>query len=325
MREIYPLVVERRLSRRLWGGERLANYLGLEEAPGSEPLAEAWQVYAGNTVRNGAHAGKTLREVAGEQGATLLGTATLSRYGKTVPLLAKFIDAGQPLSIQVHPGDDYALRCEAGSGHLGKAEAWYILSCRPGSEIVWGFREEVTAERVRQAVEDGDLHRLLNRVPVAPGDVIYNPEGTVHAVGAGVFLFEIQQSSDLTYRLYDYGRRREDGRERELHLDKALEVASLAAGEFAKVAPLDLGGGRRLLIESRHFAMEAIEPGRGLALETSPASIEYLTVTRGEVRLEAGAGTTEFETGGSVVLPAALGEFGLAGDGEILRCYLPVS
>lgn len=329
MIEPYPLLLERRLSRRLWGGSQLAGYLGIEEAgiegeDGGEPLAEAWQVYAQNEVRNGAFAGRSLADVASETGAWLLGTASLSRYGSKMPLLAKFIDAAQPLSIQVHPDDEYALRHEAATGHLGKAEAWYVLACHHDAQVIWGFREEMTRERVRRAVEKGELEKYINRIPVAPGDVIYNPEGTVHAIGAGIFLYEIQQASDLTYRLYDYGRRDANGRERELHLDRALEVANFDAGGLAKVAPLELGGGRRLLVESRHFGMESVEPNGLVKLATSPASLEILTVTRGQVELKSDSGVLELRAGISTVLPAALGEFSLEGEAQVLRSYVPV-
>jgi mannose-6-phosphate isomerase len=321
----YPLLIERRMSRRLWGGTQLAGYLGLEDEGGPEPFAEAWQIYEGSRVTNGGHAGRLLSELARELGSPLLGTATLARYGARIPLLAKFIDAGQPLSIQVHPDDVYAASHESDSGHLGKAEAWYILASRPEATIIWGFDRDMTPESVRAAVERGHLEEYVNRIPVAPGDVVYNPEGTVHAIGAGLFLFEIQQASDLTYRLYDYGRRGADGLERELHLDRALEVAKLEADHLAKVAPLELGEGRRLLVESRHFIMESIEPDQRIPLSTSPASLEFITVTRGRVRLESSAPAIDLHAGTSAVLPASLGEYRLEGASEVLRCYLPVS
>lgn len=324
MIEPYPILLERRLSRRLWGGSQLAGYLGIEEAEGDEPLAEAWQVYSGSLVRNGSFTGRSLAEVAAETGAWLLGTASLSRYGSKVPLLAKFIDAAQPLSIQVHPSDEYAKKHERGSGHLGKAEAWYVLACHREAHVIWGFQQEMTTERVRRAIAEGDLERYVNKIPVAPGNVIYNPEGTVHAIGADIFLFEIQQASDLTYRLYDYGRRDAGGRLRELHLERALDVANLEAGSLAKVAPLELGRGRRLLVESHHFGMESVEPDGRAELATSPASLELLTVTRGRVALQTTRGVTELEAGASVVLPASLGEYTLDGTAEILRCYVPV-
>ncbi|HEX7004702.1 MAG TPA: type I phosphomannose isomerase catalytic subunit [Trueperaceae bacterium] len=325
MNEPYPLLLERRLSRRLWGGSQMADYLGIEDAGGDEPLAESWQVYEGNEIRNGEFAGRTLAEVAHATGAWLLGTASLSRYGTKVPLLAKFIDAAKPLSIQVHPDDEYARRFEPTTGHLGKAEAWYIISCAPGAQVVWGFQGEMSEGRVRQAVADGDLERYLKRVRVAPGDVIYNPVGTVHAIGAGILLFEIQQASDLTYRLYDYGRRDAQGRERELHLEQALAVMNYDEGGMPKVMSLDIEVGRRLLVESEHFGMEAVEPqGRRLRLGTSPASLEILTVTNGRIELGHPTGALELATGTSVVLPAALGEYRLEGEGQILRCYVPV-
>ena len=324
MIEPYPILLERRLSRRLWGGNQLAAYLGIEEPQGGEPLAESWQVFEENRIRNGALEGRTLAEVASESGAWLLGTASLARYGNKVPLLAKFIDAAKPLSIQVHPDDAYAKRNEAATGHLGKAEAWYILACGQAAQVIWGFERDMTAEGVRAAVEAGELERFVNHIDVSPGDVIYNPEGKVHAIGADIFLFEIQQASDLTYRLYDYGRKDAAGRVRDLHLEQALEVANFEAGAMAKVAPLELGGGRRLLVESRHFGMESVEPSGRLLLATSPASLEILTVTRGSVALGWSAGVVELSAGTSAVLPAVMGEYSLEGDAQVLRCYVPL-
>lgn len=307
----------------------MAEYLGIADAGGDGPLAESWQVYGEGRIKNGPLADGTLNEVARSAGAAFVGTASMGRYGGAFPLLAKFIDAAQPLSIQVHPDDDYASAHEAGSGHLGKAEAWYILEAQPGAEIIWGFRESMTSDAVRQAVAAGELEKYLNHLPVAPGDVIYNPPGTVHAIGAGVFLFEIQQASDLTYRLYDYGRRDVEGMERELHVDKALDVAHLQAGSMAKMTPLALGDGRRLLMESNHFAMETVVPERVVGLSTSPASLEIITVTRGSMVLESRSGEVEMATGESVVLPATLGDYRLAsrqwgGGVEAVRCYVPV-
>lgn len=319
-----PLQLEPKASPRLWGGSRLPTlvpgFAGLEL---EEPIGEAWLVYAENRVVAGRYRGRTLQEVADELGEALLGRRSLERYGSKVPLLAKFIDAADELSIQVHPDDAYAREREAASGHLGKSEAWYILEAEPGARVVWGLKREVSRAEVQRAAEAGELEPLLNSVPVAPGEVIYNPPGTLHAIGAGILLFEIQQSSDLTYRLYDYGRRDRGGELRELHLDKALEVLTLAPGQRAKVPPQVLSDSVTRLVAAPQFVMERWEMRRTIRQKTDGETLELWTVLSGELTLTAGESRLELTRAASVVLPAQLGAYQWAGEGTLLRCYLP--
>lgn len=321
-RDIYPLRLDIRYSRRLWGGDRLPAFLARPATePGADPVAEGWLVFGENEVLNGRFAGRTLQHVATTLGVRLLGTASVARYGDKVPLLAKFIDAADRLSVQVHPDDAFALTREAASGHLGKSEAWYVLEATPDAHVLWGFREDVDADRVRAAVRDGSLPDLMNRVPVAAGTVVYNPAGTVHAIGRGILLFEIQQSSDLTYRLFDYLRRDKAGRQRELHLDRALQVADLAGGNRALRAPSPLPGGWRRLVGCEHFVMDAATLGGGTQVgRTDPGSLQILVMTRGSATLRWAGGTEGLSHGAAVVLPASLGRYGLEGEGEVLRC-----
>lgn len=323
MDDPYPLKLAPKASPRLWGGSRLRQLIPtFAQVASDEPIGEAWLVYADNRIINGQHRGQTLRQLAAEAGAELLGSRAVARYGATVPLLAKLIDAADRLSIQVHPDDAYALRYEAASGHLGKAEAWYILEAAPGAQIIWGFNQDLSPDRVREAALCGELERYLNAIPVAAGEVIYNPPGTVHAIGAGILLFEIQQSSDLTYRLYDYQRRDASGQLRELHLDKALAVATLRASAGAKVTPKALGPQRSELVRTEHFVMERLVLGAPLELSTTPASLELLVVLRGHAAICHGD-TLVLAQAEAAVLPAVLGSYQLAGEGELVRCYLP--
>ncbi|HKI56209.1 MAG TPA: type I phosphomannose isomerase catalytic subunit [Trueperaceae bacterium] len=320
--DIYPLRLDIRYSRRIWGGGRLPAFLGLPDTgEGTEPVGEGWLVYADNEVLNGRFAGRSLQSVADGLGVRLLGTASVARYGNKVPLLAKLIDAADRLSVQVHPDDAYALTHEAASGHLGKSEAWYVLEASEGADVLWGFRDDVDRDTVRAAVTDGSLPELMNRVPVRAGDVIYNPAGTVHAIGAGVLLFEIQQSSDLTYRLYDYRRRDAAGHSRELHLEPALEVAVLHGGNRARRQPVPLSGGWRRLVGCPHFVMDAVtlagEPTRG---RTDPSSLQIVVLSRGRATLSWAAGEERLARGAAAVLPASLGRYRLTGEGEALRC-----
>ncbi len=319
----YPLELDRFLSPRLWGGERLASFLGVSWPRGHEPLGESWQIYGENRVLNGTFQGRTLDEVATELGPDLIGTVAFERYGAAFPLLAKFIDAAQDLSIQVHPGDAYALQHEAESGFRGKAEAWLILDAAPGATIIWGFKDAMTPDEVRQAAVEGRLEPHLNFVPVRAGDVIYNPSGTVHATGSGIFLFEIQQTSDLTYRLYDYGRRDSQGNLRDLHIERALEVANLTPGEYARVTPRPLGKGKQELVRTEFFVMEHWDVDGRLEETTTPKSAELLTALSGELTVQAGEDTLTLIQGTSCVLPAGLGAYSLSGRGIVLSCYVP--
>ncbi len=208
-----------RLVPRVWGGRRLAERFG---ARGSEPIGEAWMVYDENEVLEGPFAGRRLREALPELGAGFLGKRAVERYGLELPLLVKLLDTAAWLSVQVHPDDAYAHRVEADTGFHGKNEAWVVLDADPGAQIVYGVKRPVTREELAAAARDGSILELLNFVPVAPGDAIFVPAGTIHALGPGLLVYEVQQRSDLTYRLYDYGRGRR------LHLEKALDVARLA-------------------------------------------------------------------------------------------------
>jgi mannose-6-phosphate isomerase len=313
-----PWLLEPSLSPRLWGSGILPSRLGLEPPPNADPVGEAWLLYDQNRVM-GAPA-VTLAELLSRE-PSLLGEASLRRYGEKLPLLSKLIDAAERLSIQVHPDDAYARSAEAATGHFGKAEAWLILEAEPGASIVWGFAREVDKAELRSRVERGTLEEVLNVVPVSPGDVIYNPPGTVHAIGAGILLFEIQQASDLTYRLYDYGRRDAQGRTRELHVDKALEVVDLRPGERAKVVPVALTANGERLVACEHFAMERWRVTGRQAFAVDPARFETLTVVEGALTLAWEAGELALGWGATVFVPATLSGYTLEGEGAAVRCY----
>ena len=206
------------LKARIWGGRRLAKTYA---ASSNEPLGEAWVVFDGNEVVGGRYAGRIFKEVMPDLGEEFLGREFIEKYGYEYPLMIKFIDAAEWLSVQVHPNDEYAAEFEEESGYSGKEEAWLILDAAPDARIVYGLAREASAEEVRRAALDGSLSKMLNYVKVSKGDFIYLPAGTIHALGPGILAAEVSQRSDLTYRLFDYGRGRE------LHIEKALEVADL--------------------------------------------------------------------------------------------------
>ncbi len=323
MTALAPLSLERRLDSRIWGGSTLGPWLGLADAPPN--LAESWQVYEHNRVVGGPSAGRTLADLAAEHGAALVGARSFARYGADFPLLAKFIDAADHLSVQVHPDDAYAHTVEAATGFHGKTEAWYILRAEKGADLIHGLIRPSSRDELAQALARGSLLSLLRRVPARVGDTIFVPAGTLHAINAGIMLFEIQQKSDLTYRVYDYDRRDAQGNPRELHIERALDVINYAAAPPAVVEPRALDDARTLLVTCPHFAMERWALAAPRAAMTDPGSFEILTVIDGATDLAWADGTLSLKRGESIVLPASLGEYHLAPapDVTLLRCYVP--
>ena len=317
---MYPLRLKPRFDHRLWGGQRLARWLDL---PGPPPhdLAETWLVYAGNAITNGDLAGKTLGEAAQQLGERLLGSQSIARYGNDFPQLLKFIDANDRLSIQVHPDDDYAHTVEAHTGFHGKTEAWYILHAEPGATLIYGLKRPSTREEFARAVKDGWLEELVHYLPVQTGDVIFVPAGTLHAINEGILLFEIQQKSDLTYRVYDYNRRGPDGKLRELHLEKALDVIHYEPPAQEQIPPIELEPGRDLLVACPYFALERVQLTVSQTLATHPSSFETWTVIEGAATV-AGERLT---LGQSLVLPAHLGKYTIHPEHEavLLRTTYP--
>lgn len=210
----------------LWGGSRLND--DFSKGIDLEPLAETWECSTHpdglSMAASGAWAGRTLAEVLRLRPDYL---GTHPRTKGELPILIKFIDAKKDLSVQVHPTDEYAQKYE--KGQQGKTEMWYVLDAAKGTELTYGLRRDTDKETLRRSVQDGTVGRYLQKIPVQKNDLFYIAAGTIHAIGAGALLAEIQQNSNLTYRLYDYGRVDKDGKPRQLHVDKALDAADLKA------------------------------------------------------------------------------------------------
>lgn len=322
---LYPLVTRPRFAHPIWGGTFLATWLDLP-LPHPERLGEIWLVYDTNPISEGPLAGKTLAQVTDAFGAALVGERTVARYGADFPLLAKFIDAADRLSIQVHPNDAYAHTYEAASGFHGKTEAWHILHAAPDADVVYGLARRSNRAELAAAIAAGELEPLLHRLPVAPGDTIFVPAGTLHAINAGIVLFEIQQKSDLTYRVYDYGRiDAATGKPRTLHIDKALDVTDYAPAPRGVVPPLSLAEGRDLLVACASFALERLTIATPVEYPVDPATFEILTVIAGSATLRWNVGARDLRRGEAVVVPACLGGYTLlpASEVRILRAYVP--
>ena len=213
----------------IWGGHRLAEEYGIQSD--KDVLAEAWVLSCHPdgpcVIVNGPNAGKTLAQYIQENGSQALGTHC--RRFRDFPILVKFIDAAQNLSVQVHPGNRYAL---AEEHQYGKTEMWYVMDAAPNSFLYYGFKREVSQEEFARRIQEDTLLEVLNAVPVQKGDVLFIESGTIHAIGAGILIAEIQQNSNVTYRVYDYGRVGKDGKKRDLHIEKALAVTNRVRGRL---------------------------------------------------------------------------------------------
>ena len=217
--QLYPLLFEPNLHTVVWGGNQLRPYKGLETS--DEPIGESWEVSAVPTstsiISNGVYAGKDLISAINENPDAILGKKVNDKYNGKLPLLVKFIDAKRDLSIQVHPNDEMAMREH---GKMGKSEMWYVIKADEGAYLYAGFNQEITPYEYQKRVEDGSITDVLADHQVKAGDVFYLPAGRVHAICGGILLAEVQQSSDVTYRIFDYNRPgMMDGKPRELHTE----------------------------------------------------------------------------------------------------------
>ena len=316
----------------IWGGERLKTDYG--KALDLSPLAESWECSVHpdgpSRVASGAFSCRTLEEVLAENPAWL-GTSFSAAGG--LHILVKLIDAKRDLSVQVHPDDDFAFREEG--GQQGKTEMWYVLDAEPDACLVFGVERLTKLEDFRASVEGGTVESLLRRIPVHRGDVFYIPSGTIHAIGGGILLVEVQQNSNLTYRLYDYGRLGKDGRPRELHVDKALAVADLS-GTRPTRQPLRVLRFRPGFAEEELCVCPYFQVWRcrldspDMALPSMPESYRVLLCVEGEGVLreraagagagagDAAGGELRFRKGDTVFIPAVCGPLRLSGCAEFL-------
>ena len=293
----------------IWGGQRLKTDFGIQSD--LNPLSEAWVLSCHpdgpSVLADGPDKGMTLRAWLDKAGKEALGTAC--EAFEDFPMLIKLIDAKKDLSIQVHPSDAYALEHE---GQYGKTEMWVVLDAEPGASLYYGFDREVSLEEFSSRVSDGTLTEVLRKVPVKPGDVFFIPSGTLHAIGAGLVIAEIQQNSNVTYRVFDYGRLGADGKPRPLHVEKALAVTD------RRPAPaLDFGDH---LGDCRYFTTDGYQGDfRG---DCDGTSFHALLFTDGQGSLTCGGETREVKKGQCWFLPAGSGEYQVTGDLRTLDAYL---
>lgn len=310
----YAIKLTPYISETIWGGRKLIDEYNI--VTDKSNAAEGWMLSClengPSVVANGEYAGKTLPEVLESEKSWCGKNA--ERFSE-FPILIKFIDAMDDLSVQVHPTKDY---CEKTGRGRSKTECWYIIDCEKDAHLLLGFKDKITPEQFRSAVESGTLTDYVEKVPVKPGDFFFIDAGTLHAICKGVLLAEVQESSDTTYRIFDYNRVGKDGKPRELHVADAMEVTKLE--KYVQSAPAASGGSRKkLLTKCDLFTVYKLDLF-GLRQDTADeSSFVSLLVMSGHGELTACGETLKIRKGDSIFIPAGSGSYTLKGSFEILE------
>jgi mannose-6-phosphate isomerase len=306
-KKMYPIKFKPIYKERIWGGTNLTAVFGRKIS--GDHIGESWELSSHSNgtsiVENGYLAGKNLNELITEYKEQLMGKKFAN--DKYFPLLIKILDANDNLSIQVHPDDEYAHRVE---GEAGKTEAWYVIHAKENAHIIYGLKNNITKEDFNKAIENNKIDDAVKRVPVKAGDMIFVPAGMIHALLDGVMVYEVQQNSDTTYRVYDYDRVGDDGKKRELHIEKALEVI-----DFTEQPSCIFTGNS---INCQYFSMEKLSIAGEKHEMTKEQFIIYCVI--------AGSGEIQYKEsivclspGDTVLIPACLGEFILKGNIDLLK------
>jgi len=322
---LYPLKFSPILKDKIWGGTKLKSLFN--KAAETDKLGESWELsgYEGDesVVTNGFLAGNNLRELIEIYMGELIGDTVFDEYGLSFPLLFKLIDANENLSIQVHPGDEVAAERH---NSYGKTEMWYVVDADKGAELIIGFNDDCSRETYLKAMSEDKVEDLLQKVPVTKGDVFFIPAGRVHAIGKGVVVAEIQQSSDVTYRIYDYKRKDDNGNERELHTEQALDVINFEASRQPKTIYSPLLNETTPLITCDYFTTNLLRFNKSLERQYAKLDsfVAYMCL-EGTFTIESEGEKTTVIKGDTVLIPASIDELSLVPDGEVtlLEVYVP--
>jgi mannose-6-phosphate isomerase len=319
-----PFLLTPAFKEKIWGGSTLSD--DFSKQTDFENLGETWECSTHNSgasiVIGGEHDGKTLCDVLNSHPEYL----GLNSNGK-LPIMVKLIDAKDDLSVQVHPGDKYAMQFENGS--MGKTEMWYVLDAKPDAELVYGFSQKISKSRLIKSIENGTVSKYMNRVKVHKNDVFFIEAGTVHAIGKGIVVAEIQENSDLTYRLYDYDRKDKNGNKRELHIDKALDVINFnpcaEPRQPLRVLKYQKGSAYEFLCRCKYFQVERLlintEKIKQMSdFKTNEYSFQVLLCTDGcGVLFEKNGQFINFFKGDCIFVPANSVDLKLHGKAELLK------
>lgn len=296
----------------IWGGQRLVKEYNKKYD--GKILAESWELSCHpdgpSFIQNGPHTGKALSQYIDDCGQQVLGK-NCEKF-EDFPILIKFIDANDNLSIQVHPNDAYAL---ANEGQYGKTEMWYVMDCGKDAFLYYGFKEQITAEEFEQRIQNNTLLEVLNKVYVQKGDILFIEAGTIHAIGANILIAEIQQNSNLTYRVYDFGRLGKDGKPRQLHIQQALKVTDRIPLLRSKTFTPHVAQCDYFTVDKLYLDGTTVNLASGFIDDASFVSLLFLS---GEGRVENGKETLSFQKGDSFFLSAGSGEYTIRGACEVL-------
>jgi len=323
-KQLYPLKFEAILKDKIWGGNKLNKLFGKPSDSGK--LGESWELSGiendESVVSNGFLAGNNLCELIEIYMGELVGDKVCDIYGLTFPLLFKLIDANDNLSIQVHPGDEVAAERH---NSFGKTEMWYVVDADPGAELIIGFTKDCDRDEYLDALEAGEVEKLLQKVPVKKGDVLFIPAGLVHAIGKGVLVAEIQQSSDITYRIYDYKRKDDNGKERDLHTEEALDVIDFSASLHPKTDYSVIKNAVTPLVHCDYFTTNLLKFDTGIVRNyaTIDSFVAYMCLD-GDFVIEYDGTKTNVTKGETVLLPATIDEVELYPEKDVtlLEVYI---
>jgi len=325
MAELYPIKFETVLKEKVWGGNALASRYNKKTSKTAN-IGESWEISAvageQSVISNGFLAGNNLEEIIEVYMGDITGDAIYEKFGNEFPLLIKFIEAREDLSIQVHPGNELARERHKA---YGKTEMWYILDCEKGSKIYTGFREGVTKESYQAAINDGTMADLLNIEHPEPGDTFFIPAGRVHAIGAGTVLAEVQQTSDITYRIFDWNRKSTGKEKRELHTDLALDAIDFNAKGKSKLRKIPGLNESENLVSCEFFNTNLIRFNKPLTKEYySIDSFVVYICTEGSFTIRWEGETETVEKGETVLLPAMIKEVVLEPieEAQLLEVYI---
>lgn len=323
-----PLFFQEQYFERIWGGRALQTRFG-KALPPDAPIGEAWLISdhpsAESVVASGVLMQRTLHDLLTHDVPGILGTEAKPTPGGRFPLLLKLLDCNDILSVQVHPDDESAARL--GEPDVGKTEMWYVLYAQPGAELICGLLPGIDRPAFQNALRENRIVDTLQRVPVKAGDSVTVPAGTVHAIGKGILLAEIQQNSDITYRLYDWDRLDSSGKPRPLHIQKALEAIHFGRRHPGAARPLDLpapnSARRQLLAATKYFAVERVEFAGQWLVATSGRSFHIILAIDGHPSILDKTSRYDLPCGSAVLVPSALDQVELLGPGTILDYYVP--
>jgi mannose-6-phosphate isomerase len=320
MTKVYPLQFEPILKERIWGGEKLKTILNKPIT--SKITGESWELSTVegdvSVIANGDYQGKALTELIDTYPNEILGTAVHKRFGKQFPLLFKYLDAREDLSIQVHPNDELAKKRH---NSFGKTEMWYILQADQDARIIVGFKENSNAGDYLEHLKNNTLVSILDDVKAKPGDVFFLETGTVHAIGAGLLVAEIQQTSDVTYRIYDFDRKDAQGNTRELHVDLALEAINYNKVDTFKEYTKEVNQSNTI-VDCPYFTTNFLSLDGEKEVGKTGNTFTVYMCTEGSFEIEFDKIEYSYKKGDTVLIPAAMNAFILSGKASILEIYI---